>query len=95
MCIQCVCAFMSSDDTSESGSEYVPGSCDENDSDVSDEIGVSDDSDADFLEDNEPIEEEGWTLWPTRLMTLDPCLSRASQVSARGRAERYRCLRGG
>ena len=63
---------MSDDSASESGSEYLPNTSDE-DSDSGDSY-LDDDSDNELMEDNEPIVEEGWQFLPDPFsdVRLDP-----------------------
>ena len=45
---------------SESGSEYLPGASEEEDSDDSDFSDIEFDSDEEFSDENEPVVEDGW-----------------------------------
>ena len=45
---------------SESGSEYLPGASEEEDSDDSDCSDIEFDSDEEFSDENEPVVEDGW-----------------------------------
>ena len=51
---------MSSDELSDSGSEYQPGTSDREESDMSGESEVYDDSDEELCANGESIVEEGW-----------------------------------
>ena len=81
---------MSSDDLSDSGSEYVPGASDE---EVSGDSDVSYDSEEELFNENESIVEQGWCLMadPFCDMCPDPLPAFSDATGISGHLVQFIC----